>query len=88
MTLKFVACLLVATLVSTVIAVPYRKPEFAEFTGEVKKGKFEGDVEEKRAFCSDVRDAYYCFLESVYENACDLNASQMKLKCASTCGFC
>lgn len=49
---------------------------------------FLGDVEEKRAFCSDVRDAYYCFLESVYENACDLNASQMKLKCASTCGFC
>jgi len=44
MTLKFVACLLVATLVSTVIAVPYRKPEFAEFTGEVKKGKFEGKL--------------------------------------------
>lgn len=49
---------------------------------------FLGDVEEKRASCSDVRDAYYCFLESVYENACDLNASQMQLKCASTCGFC
>ena len=37
MTWKFIACLLVATLFSTVMAVPYRKAEFAAFLSKFKK---------------------------------------------------
>ena len=43
---------------------------------------FLGEVEEKRASCVDVKDVYHCFLESVYENKCDLAPEQMKLSCA------
>ena len=41
---KFIACLLVATLVSTIMAVPYRKAEFAAFLSKFKKRNFEGKL--------------------------------------------
>lgn len=44
--------------------------------------------QEKRAQCSDARESFYCFLEAVYENSCDLNPGDMMELCAETCGFC
>lgn len=87
MSLKFFAFLSLAILVSFTVALPYHKANFATTLGE--SGHFEAKPkEEKRAPCSNKRDDYYCFLESVYENACEASPNDMRKKCASTCGFC
>jgi len=87
MSLKFFAFLSLAILVSFTVALPYHKANFATTLG--KSGYFKAEPkEEKRAPCANTRDDYYCFLESVYENACDTSPAEMKQKCSLTCDFC
>lgn len=45
--------------------------------------------EDRRAYqCVDAIDEYQCFLEAVYEDACNEDQAQMRQQCAATCGFC
>ena len=41
---EFIACLLLATLVSAVMAVPCRKADFAAFSSKFKLRNFEGKL--------------------------------------------